>query len=176
MAVAPRFMPKAAIRTSHMHTFVHIIVSNFKFDPLHSGNRYILFYSPYVIALRLLCGSEPHLIRHFFQLYHDDQALPIPSTIQNYIPNCAPHFVQCAVRNLDHILRHLWHERWCHHITAAIMESFLCSHSLLACLLKIHAWLILIVSIVIECFIVICHFLALIQGTQCMALCLSYCF
>ena len=150
-----------------MHSFVCIIVSNFKFDTLHLGNQYILFYSPYVIA---------HLIRHFCQLYHDDQALLMLSTIWNYIPNCAPHFVQCAMCNLEHILRHLRHERGSYHITAAIMVSFHCPHSLLACLLKIHAWLILIVSIVIEYFIVIFHFLALIQGTQCMALCLSYCF
>ena len=122
----------------HAHFCAHCC---FKFQIWHIALQKSVhtFHSPYVIALRLLCGSEPHLIRHFFQLYHDDQALPIPSTIQNYIPNCAPHFVQCAVRNLDHILRHLWHERWCHHITAAIMESFLCSHSLLACLPKIHA-------------------------------------
>ena len=54
---------------------------------------------------------------------------------------------------------------------AAVMAWF---HCILAYLPNIHAWLILIISIIIEYFIVVCHFLASIRGTQHMALCLSY--
>jgi hypothetical protein len=64
------------------------------------------------------------------------------------IPNCAPHFAQCAVRSPWHIFK-AFHEKLLFRITAAVTASLLCSSSILVRFPKFVP-VLLIVSIIIE--------------------------
>ena len=63
------------------------------------------------------------------------------------IPNCAPHFAQCAVRSPWHFFKAL-HEQLLFRITAAVTASLLCSSILVR--FPTFVPVLLIVSIIIE--------------------------